>query len=271
MENEDHSDKGAAAPAPSADDSPAAPASSASERTGCERVGDRVEETIHGTFHRIGKFCSYRPKLTIGVALGIAIACAGGMAKLNTESRPEKVRERIAFQRPPARHRPTFVRSPADANCFVVPPPCPLTAVLASSPSRVRTICVLQLWVPQNTEAEAEQDKFLNYFPPSSRFEQVIATSSSSGGGNVLTKDALMDAMRMHQSIATGTSTVPEEERIGGEGEEEEKTFADLCAPGGGSCAEFDFADPICTCLVISVLKVRGLDAPIRLAGSISR
>jgi len=62
------------------------------KRSGCEAVGDKVDQSISGFFYSIGNFCSFRPKTTIAVSMLIAIACAGGMVKLNTENRPEKVR-----------------------------------------------------------------------------------------------------------------------------------------------------------------------------------
>lgn len=107
----------------------------------------------------------------------------------------------------------------------------------------------MQLWVPQNTQAEAEQDQFLSYFPPSSRFNNVIATSTKAGG-DVLRKDHLLDAMRMHESIEHGNSTY----------EGTTYQFTDLCTPAGGSCASADVRDPICNCLVISVLKMWNYD-----------
>lgn len=61
------------------------------KRSNCEAIGDKVDESISGFFYRIGHFCSYRPKTTIALSLAFAILCAGGMAKLNTENRPEKV------------------------------------------------------------------------------------------------------------------------------------------------------------------------------------
>lgn len=160
------------------------------KRSSCEKVGDKVDSTITGFFFRLGNFCSFRPKTTIAIALLIAILCAMGMARLNTENRPEK------------------------------------------------------LWVPQNTQAEAEQDQFLSYFPPSSRFENVIVTARESGG-NVLAKDLLFEAMKMHEAIENGESVY----------EGTTYTFTDLCTPAGGSCAAPSANNPICNCLVISVLK----------------
>ncbi len=63
------------------------------KRSTCESIGDKVDESISGFFYGVGNFCSRRPKTTIAISLGVAIACAMGMAKLNTENRPEKVSE----------------------------------------------------------------------------------------------------------------------------------------------------------------------------------
>lgn len=71
--------------------SAAAAATPEKKRSGCEAVGDKVDENISGFFYKLGYFCSFRPKLTIAITMFIAIICAMGMAKLNTENRPEKV------------------------------------------------------------------------------------------------------------------------------------------------------------------------------------
>ncbi|KAL7467984.1 hypothetical protein ACHAXS_008207 [Conticribra weissflogii] len=57
----------------------------------CERTGDKVDQTIHSAFHSLGSFCSHRPKLTIALSLLVSVLCAGGMAKLTTENRPEEL------------------------------------------------------------------------------------------------------------------------------------------------------------------------------------
>ena len=64
-----------------------------------------------------------------------------------------------------------------------------------------------KLWVPQDTEAEAKQMRFLSYFPPSSRFESVIVMAAEAGD-SVLTKENLVAAMEMHASIETGRATL---------------------------------------------------------------
>lgn len=118
-----------------------------------------------------------------------------------------------------------------------------------------------ELWVPQNTVAEEEGTAFLNFFPPTSRFESVIVSSSSTAdddsGMNVLTKDNLINIMKMHQAIETTNSTY----------NDQNYTFASssfgaqdgLCTVAGGSCSSFEL-DPICLCLVISPLKVWNYD-----------
>ncbi len=166
----------------------------------CESIGDRVDSSISGFFFRLGNLVSRRPKTTVIVALLISILCAGGMAKLNTENRPE------------------------------------------------------ELWVPQNTIAEEEGNRFLGHFPPTSRFESVIVSSSSSGGdsskNNVLTKENLIDVMKMHSSIQNGISIY----------NGTNYTYTDLCTVAGGSCSIFNPFNPICLCLVISPLKVWNYD-----------
>ena len=61
------------------------------KRSSCESIGDKVDESISGWFYGIGNFACNRSKTTIALSLVIAIACALGIAKLNTENRPEKV------------------------------------------------------------------------------------------------------------------------------------------------------------------------------------
>jgi Niemann-Pick C1 protein len=177
----------------------------------CESVGNRVDSSISSFFYSIGNMVSRRPTITITVTLLISILCAGGMAMLNTENRPE------------------------------------------------------ELWVPQNTLAEAEGSAFLSYFPPTARFQSVIISgadsSSRSGGGNnyvnILTKENLINVMKMHQSIQNNNSTY----------NDQNYTFTDsafgaqdgLCTVAGGACSNFEIK-PICLCLVISPLKVWNYD-----------
>lgn len=56
-----------------------------------ERLGDTVDTTVSGFFYKVGRFCCSRPKLTIALALGISIACAGGMSQLTPENRSDKL------------------------------------------------------------------------------------------------------------------------------------------------------------------------------------
>jgi len=96
-----------------------------------------------------------------------------------------------------------------------------------------------KLWVPQNTGAQVETERYQNYFPSNSRFNSIIV----SGNGNVLTKDSLIQAMEMHQEIETKVATV----------EDKNYTLADLCVKTGGSCAS-SFSG-VCLCLVNSIFK----------------
>lgn len=74
------------------DDGGGEAASEPRKRSGCEAVGDRVDEGIYGAFYKVGTFCSRRPKSVIAVSALVAILCAMGFAKVNNENRPEKVR-----------------------------------------------------------------------------------------------------------------------------------------------------------------------------------
>jgi hypothetical protein len=61
------------------------------KQTCLESAGNAVDRSISSFFYRLGNFCCGRPKTTIALAIGISIACAGGMAKLTPENRPEKL------------------------------------------------------------------------------------------------------------------------------------------------------------------------------------
>lgn len=100
-----------------------------------------------------------------------------------------------------------------------------------------------KLWVPQNTVAELETIQYNGYYPRSSRFNNVIVENAKSGE-NILTKETLVEMMKMHQIIQTKTS----------EHDNETATFTDLCTPSGGACSTYS-AEPICNCLVFSILK----------------
>jgi predicted RND superfamily exporter protein len=54
-------------------------------------AGNAIDRSISNFFHRIGYFCCSRPKLTIALTLAVSILCAGGMAKLTPENRPDKL------------------------------------------------------------------------------------------------------------------------------------------------------------------------------------
>ena len=99
-----------------------------------------------------------------------------------------------------------------------------------------------ELWVPQNTIAETETDNYQQYFQSTARFNNIIVQSSSNGD-SVLTKDSLVEAMKMHLEIQNNQATI----------DEVDYDFIDLCVASGGSCAT-EFTG-VCQCLVTSVLK----------------
>ena len=111
-----------------------------------------------------------------------------------------------------------------------------------------------KLWLPQNTQAEYEEARFLSYFPPTSRLQHVVVSNNvgaaDNGGGNALTKDNLITAMKMHQQIQNDVSTY----------DGVDYTFPDLCTSAGGSCTSFFDTNPVCSCLVLSILKVWSYD-----------
>lgn len=100
-----------------------------------------------------------------------------------------------------------------------------------------------KLWVPQDTEAQAETERYQDYFASNARFNSIILSSANGDGSNVLTKESLTQAMQMHKEIETNVSVV----------EDKNYTLTDLCVKAGGSCASS--FQGICRCLVSSILK----------------
>ena len=114
-----------------------------------------------------------------------------------------------------------------------------------------------ELFVPQDTEAETEEDAYLSYFPRTARFNQMILQTvvrPTDLQGGVLNKEILIEAMKVHLRIETGMAEIEDQDGVEGG----KYTFLDLCAPAGGTCAS-QFPSPgvasICGCLVTSVLK----------------
>lgn len=98
-----------------------------------------------------------------------------------------------------------------------------------------------KLWVPQGTTAEVETLKYEEYFGSSSRLNTIIIQADNKGQ-NVLTKDRLEDAMRMHLQIESKNATV----------DGSKYSFLDLCTSGGSCASRFD---GVCRCLVSSILR----------------
>jgi predicted RND superfamily exporter protein len=122
-----------------------------------------------------------------------------------------------------------------------------LTAICGAGFSRFETEDRAEkLWVPQNTIAENEKDLNDKYFPTESRFNSIIIQAnpeSNNSDENALTKQVVMDAMKMHNKISTESVSV----------DDEDYDFQKLCSSAGGSCAS-SFTG-ICQCLLNSILR----------------
>jgi len=98
-----------------------------------------------------------------------------------------------------------------------------------------------ELWVPQGTTAEEETNQYEQYFESNNRVNTVLIQSSDAGG-NILTKENLEEAMKMHEKIASEIATVDDEDYV----------LVDLCVKGGETCkTEYDGE---CQCLITSIL-----------------
>ena len=73
-----------------------------------------------------------------------------------------------------------------------------------------------KLWVPQDTIAEIETEMYQTNFASTSRFNSMIVSSSKgSAAANVLTKETLLEAMKMHNEIETSTVVIENEDSFG--------------------------------------------------------
>ncbi len=107
-----------------------------------------------------------------------------------------------------------------------------------------------KLWVPQGTTAQAETEMYESYFSTSSRFNTAIVQTNQDGG-NVLTKESLVEAMQLHKEIATSVATI----------DGAEYTLVDLCTKAGGACVSS--TEGVCQCLITSILKQWNYDLEI--------
>eukprot|EP00557_Chaetoceros_sp_GSL56_P006937 CAMPEP_0176499398 /NCGR_PEP_ID=MMETSP0200_2-20121128/12903_1 /TAXON_ID=947934 /ORGANISM="Chaetoceros sp., Strain GSL56" /LENGTH=920 /DNA_ID=CAMNT_0017897809 /DNA_START=84 /DNA_END=2846 /DNA_ORIENTATION=- len=98
-----------------------------------------------------------------------------------------------------------------------------------------------KLWVPQDTIAEIETRIYESYFGSSSRFNTIIIQADTARD-NVLTRERLEAAIKMHLEIETNKATV----------EGDDYTLLDLCTSGGSCVSRFD---GVCRCLVSSILR----------------
>jgi hypothetical protein len=101
-----------------------------------------------------------------------------------------------------------------------------------------------ELWVPQDNQAEYETELFEEYFPKTSRFNQIIVQPNDESNNNVLTKTILEQAMLMHSEIETKTSM---------SGNRTDNLLS-LCTKAGGTCSD-NSASQVCQCLITSILR----------------
>jgi Niemann-Pick C1 protein len=114
-----------------------------------------------------------------------------------------------------------------------------------------------KLWVPQNTRAEAETNDYQKYFGSTIRFNSIIVQSAESGG-NVVTKDHLVDAMKMHEKIETFVAKAEWTPTGAKETNTTEHNYLDLCAAGASCLTQSD--DPICGCAILGILQLWDYD-----------
>lgn len=98
-----------------------------------------------------------------------------------------------------------------------------------------------KLWVPQDTQAEADTIRYEEYYPATFRFNQLIVQAPE--GENVLSKERLVEAMSLHEDIQNGEIT----------SEDETKTLKNLCPLGWAGCQDLS-ANEVCDCLLLSIL-----------------
>jgi len=114
-----------------------------------------------------------------------------------------------------------------------------------------------KLWVPQNTRAEAETNDYQKYFGSTIRFNSIIVQSAETGG-NIVTKEHLVDAMKMHEKIETFVAKAEWTPTGSEEMAETEHDYLDLCAAGASCLTQSD--EPICGCAVLGILKLWDYD-----------
>jgi Niemann-Pick C1 protein len=111
-----------------------------------------------------------------------------------------------------------------------------------------------ELWVPQNTKAEAETEVYKTYFGGNARINAMLVQSALVGE-NVLTKELLISALQMHEVIQAENATADTTNYAGDMFVGEEYNFVDLCVRVGGSCVDYAATNVVCTCLVTSILR----------------
>ena len=109
---------------------------------------------------------------------------------------------------------------------------------------------ILIYWnTQQNTIAEKETVLYESYFQSVARLNSIIVESKENGK-NVLTKESLVDAMKMHLKIETSKVDITDEET------EKTETYqlSNLCMMGRETCASVP-SGGVCDCFVTGILK----------------
>jgi predicted RND superfamily exporter protein len=109
------------------------------------------------------------------------------------------------------------------------------------------------LWIPQNTQAQADSEKFSDNFNNPFRIEYVIVTPSASSVDNLLTKDYLLELMDLHDKVEAITSVAPDPET----GEDADWNLRNMCYPLPGD------GHP---CFITSVLELWDYDKSLLVA-----
>jgi len=105
-----------------------------------------------------------------------------------------------------------------------------------------------KLWVPQNTVADEETKRYKKAFTPSSRISNIILTASNDASDkNVLSKDALENAMKLHKKIEDKEVKDPEEET-------NSFSLVDICTSGYSCIPNATDIGDMCNCQVSSIL-----------------
>jgi len=101
-----------------------------------------------------------------------------------------------------------------------------------------------KLWVPQNTDAEEEETKYLELYPRFARIENVVIRTKVKNG-NVLEKKNLLEVMKIHNEIVSRKANI----------DGKEYDYLNLCSKGNSCSQNSTTNSGICQCMVKSILR----------------